>query len=106
MYLARKHTDMSFPEIGRFMGNKNHSTVILANRRIEQSLAADETAKRQTPAGQQEEQLRDIVTKIERQLGKACSAETTVPASVHFPEPLPVDRAGVSLALTGNRAVG
>lgn len=106
MYLARKHTDMSFPEIGRFMGNKNHSTVILANRRIEQSLAADEIAKRQTPAGQHEEQLRDIVTKIERQLGKACSAEAPVPAAVHFPEPLPVDRVGIPLTVPASRAVG
>ena len=35
MYLARKHTSMSFPEIGRFMGNKNHATVILACRKVE-----------------------------------------------------------------------
>jgi chromosomal replication initiator protein len=34
MFLARKHTTMSFPEIGRFMGNKNHATVILACRKI------------------------------------------------------------------------
>lgn len=34
MFLARKHTKMSFPEIGRFMGNKNHATVLLACRRI------------------------------------------------------------------------
>jgi len=34
MYLARKHTTMSFPEIGRFMGNKNHATVILACRKV------------------------------------------------------------------------
>ncbi|MCL2640107.1 MAG: chromosomal replication initiator protein DnaA, partial [Phycisphaerales bacterium] len=35
MYLARQHTGMSFPEIGRAMGNKNHSTVIAACRRVE-----------------------------------------------------------------------
>ncbi len=38
MYLARKHTSMSFPEIGRFMGNKNHATVILACRKVEKML--------------------------------------------------------------------
>ena len=43
MYLARKHTTMSFPEIGRFMGNKNHSTVILAERRIKKMLDAGKT---------------------------------------------------------------
>jgi chromosomal replication initiator protein len=71
MYLARKHTDMSFPEIGRFMGNKNHSTVILANRRIQERLASDDTVQRQTPAGPKEERLADIIAKIERQLGKS-----------------------------------
>ena len=35
MYLARQHTGMSFPEIGRAMGNKNHSTVIAACQRVE-----------------------------------------------------------------------
>ncbi len=72
MYLARKHTEMSFPEIGRFMGNKNHSTVILANRKIQQLLEKDEVVCRQTPAGTQREPLRDIIAKIEEQLGKTC----------------------------------
>ena len=35
MFLARRHTGMSFPEIGRAMGNKNHSTVIAACQRVE-----------------------------------------------------------------------
>ena len=69
MYLARKHTDMSFPEIGRFMGNKNHSTVILANRKIEKLWQGDELVTRQTPAGDQQERLREIIAKIEEQLG-------------------------------------
>lgn len=70
MYLARKHTRMSFPEIGRFMGDKNHSTVILANRKIERLLAADEVVARQTPAGIKEERLRDIITSIEEQISR------------------------------------
>ncbi len=69
MYLARKHTDMSYPEIGRFMGNKNHSTVILANRKITKLVAADERVRRQTPAGVCEESLREIIAKVEQQLG-------------------------------------
>jgi chromosomal replication initiator protein len=36
MYLARKYTDLSFKEIGGFFGNKDHSTVIHAIRKIEQ----------------------------------------------------------------------
>jgi len=35
MYLARKHTKMSFPEIGKILGNKNHATVILACRKVD-----------------------------------------------------------------------
>ncbi len=35
MYLARKHTKMSSPEIGRFMGDKNHATVLLACKKVE-----------------------------------------------------------------------
>jgi len=69
MYLARKHTEMSFPEIGRFMGDKNHSTVILASRKIERMLQADEWVRRQTPAGLSQERLQGIVDKIEEQLG-------------------------------------
>lgn len=80
MYLARKHTDMSFPEIGRFMGNKNHSTVILANRRIERLLAADERVERQTAAGVAEEPLADIIRKLEAQLGKAPVEPAVSPA--------------------------
>lgn len=74
MYLARKHTDMSFPEIGRFMGNKNHSTVILANRKIEQILQQDGVVSRQTPAGPREERLREVIARLEQQLGKSASA--------------------------------
>jgi hypothetical protein len=53
------------------MGDKNHSTVILANRRISRQLQADEIVRRQTPAGIQEERLQVIVHKLEKQLGKA-----------------------------------
>ncbi len=35
MYLARKYTDLSFKEIGEGFGNKDHSTVIYAVRRID-----------------------------------------------------------------------
>jgi len=77
MYLARKHTEMSFPEIGRSMGNKNHSTVILASRRIGKMLAADEVVQRQTPAGMAQERLRDLVERIEEQLGLASRAGRT-----------------------------
>ena len=71
MYLARKHTDMSFPEIGRFMGNKNHSTVILANRRIAKMLRDDVAASWMTHDGIKEENLASLIVNLEEQIGIA-----------------------------------
>jgi chromosomal replication initiator protein len=45
MYLARKLTNMSFPEIGSRFGGKDHSTVISAVRKIEKLCAEDPTAR-------------------------------------------------------------
>jgi chromosomal replication initiator protein len=50
MLLARRHTRMSFPEIGRFMG-KNHSSVVLAVQRMEKMLAGDAECRWMTPCG-------------------------------------------------------
>ncbi|MFQ5422501.1 MAG: chromosomal replication initiator protein DnaA [Phycisphaerae bacterium] len=68
MYLTRKHTDMSFPEIARFMGNKNHTTVLLACRRISKILAAEGEVRWQSAAGPQVGRLADIVERLEAQL--------------------------------------
>ncbi len=38
MYLARKHTNLSFPELGREFGGRDHSTVQHGCRKIERSL--------------------------------------------------------------------
>jgi chromosomal replication initiator protein len=50
MYLARRQTSMSYPEIGRHMG-KNHSSVIGAVRWMESLLAADGEIEWMSPAG-------------------------------------------------------
>jgi len=50
MFLARRHTRMSYPEIGRFMG-KNHSSVVLAVQRMEQFLKGGRKLTWMTPAG-------------------------------------------------------
>ncbi|MCK5243134.1 chromosomal replication initiator protein DnaA [bacterium] len=42
MYLARELTDFSLPEIGRFFGGKDHSTVIYALDKIKEKLTSDE----------------------------------------------------------------
>lgn len=69
MYLARKHTSMSYPEIGRFMGNKNHSTVILAERRISKMLQQNNLVNWQTLAGPKELNLAVLVDDLEEQFG-------------------------------------
>src|SRR5215471_7099399 len=45
MYLARKLTNMSFPEIGSRFGGKDHSTVISAVRKIEKLCVEDPTVR-------------------------------------------------------------
>jgi chromosomal replication initiator protein len=37
MYLSRHHTNLSYKEIGQAFGDRDHSTVIYATRRVEQS---------------------------------------------------------------------
>jgi chromosomal replication initiator protein len=68
IYLARRHTTMSYPEIGRHLGNKNHSTGILANRRITQALNADDAVRWMVPTGEKEARIRQIVQELEEQL--------------------------------------
>lgn len=68
MYLARKHTDMSFPEIARHMGNKNHTTVILASRRIDRMLQEDADARWTTPTGDRQMKLAGLLHDLEAQL--------------------------------------
>jgi chromosomal replication initiator protein len=45
MYLNRRFTKMSYPEIGRAMGGKNHATAILACRKIEKHLKDNDDLK-------------------------------------------------------------
>lgn len=79
MWLARKHTDMSFPEIGRFMGNKNHSTVLLASRRINNLVETDGVAKWITAAGEKERNIRAVLSELEEQLGKPLASAVKTP---------------------------
>jgi chromosomal replication initiator protein len=67
MFLARRHTRMSFPEIGRFMG-KNHSSVVLAVQRMEKALAGREELKWLTPAGPKAMPATDLVEMLDAQV--------------------------------------
>lgn len=43
MYLSRKHTEHSYPEIGRQFGGKDHTTVLAACRKLERLLPNDDS---------------------------------------------------------------
>lgn len=65
MYLTRKHTKMSFSEIGRFMGNKNHATVLLACRKIEDLVKRNAEVNWHGPAGNKVAKAKTILSKLE-----------------------------------------
>ena len=65
MLLARRHTSMSFPEIGRAMGRKNHSTVLMATQRVERMLRDDAAVTWKTSHGEHRAALRGLVESIE-----------------------------------------
>jgi len=46
MYLSRKLTDASFPDIGSKIGNRDHSTVIYATKKIQNLIERDGSLKR------------------------------------------------------------
>ncbi|HQI25605.1 MAG TPA: chromosomal replication initiator protein DnaA, partial [Smithella sp.] len=46
MYLARKLTNFSFPDIGQKIGGRDHSTVIYANNKIVKSIESDASLKK------------------------------------------------------------
>lgn len=61
MYLNRRFTKMSYPEIGRAMGGKNHATVILACRKIENHLKTNNELKWRTPDGWRNIPAKDVL---------------------------------------------
>ena len=46
MYLIREMTDKSLPQIGRYFGNRHHTTVKYACEKIEDDIKTDETLKK------------------------------------------------------------
>ena len=65
MYLTRKHTKMSSSEVGRFMGNKNHATVLLACRKIENLVKENAELHWQGPAGNKIAKAKTILAQLE-----------------------------------------
>ncbi len=46
MYLCKRLTDLSYPEIGKLFGDKHHSTVMYSVQKIEQVVASDQELRR------------------------------------------------------------
>lgn len=67
MFLTRRYTRMSFPEIGQLTG-KNHSSVVLAVQRIEKMLAENQTCRWMTPAGAKSKKARELLDLLAKQI--------------------------------------
>ena len=68
MYLIRKHTKMSSSEIGRFMGNKNHATVLFACKRVEQLIKQNSEINWHGPNGNKITKARTALDHIQESL--------------------------------------
>ncbi len=66
MYLARKHTQATFSEVGKHFGGRNHSTVVAAEKKVQQWLRDNITLQ----LGKSIIAVREIVEKIERMLAQ------------------------------------
>lgn len=64
MFLARRHTQAAYREIGEFFGGRNHSTVVAAEKKIDGWLRSDE----EMSVGGRCWQLNDVIERLEQQL--------------------------------------
>jgi chromosomal replication initiator protein len=69
MYLIRRHLRLSLPQIARAMGNKNHTTVLVATRRVEEQMMRDQTVPIRQGAAYVETPVRKVVAELEQDLG-------------------------------------
>ena len=68
MYLVRKHTPLSFPEIGRAIGGKNHSTVLMAVQRVERHLGQDARVSWKSANGRHDAPVKQLLADLQRGL--------------------------------------
>jgi chromosomal replication initiator protein len=66
MYFARKRTKMSSSEIGRFLGDKNHATVLMGCKKVEEQIRQDTQLHWQGPDGNKVSRARTILAKLEK----------------------------------------
>lgn len=67
MFLARRHTPMSYPEIGRFLG-KNHSSAVLAVQRIQALFDQNALCEWMTPGGTKTMPVQGLIHTLAEQL--------------------------------------
>lgn len=65
MYLVRTHTKMSSSEIGRLLGNKNHATVLLACKKVEEQIKQNADLHWLGPAGSKTSKARTVLARLE-----------------------------------------
>jgi chromosomal replication initiator protein len=68
MFLLRRHTKLSYPEIGRLLGHKQHSTEIIAVRRIQHQLDHDAAVTWRTAGGARDAPVRCLLDELEQRL--------------------------------------
>ncbi|MGC8624768.1 MAG: chromosomal replication initiator protein DnaA [Phycisphaerae bacterium] len=64
MYLARRHSHLSFPDVGRAFGGRNHSTVIGACQRVETQLAEGHVIAWANAGGSHHQALAEVIANI------------------------------------------
>ncbi|MBN1973911.1 MAG: chromosomal replication initiator protein DnaA [Sedimentisphaerales bacterium] len=70
MYLTRKHTRMSSSEIGRVMGGKNHATVLLACRKVDDMIERNIDIHWESPAGNKISKAKAVITQLEKSISR------------------------------------
>jgi len=70
MYLTRKHTKMSSSEIGRVMGNKNHATVLLACKKIEEMVQRNAELRWLSETGNRIAKAKTVLTQLEESISR------------------------------------
>jgi chromosomal replication initiator protein len=70
MYLARKHTKMSSSEIGRLMGNKNHATVLVACKKLDDMVNRDAEIHWRGPTGNKVSTTKTTLMALESSISK------------------------------------
>jgi chromosomal replication initiator protein len=64
MFLARRHTQAAYKEIGTFFGGRNHSTVVAAEKKVEGWLHLDTSLS----IGGRQWHMTDVIDSLEQQL--------------------------------------